>query len=88
MRLRPGLRASEGRRRCRHGPAVAPLLARREARRVAGRRMPSPMGLTSLLSRVRGYSQRSSRGPIRGPALMSREVCWPRTPRAALIRSQ
>ena len=27
MRLRPGLRASEGRRRCRHGPAVAPLLA-------------------------------------------------------------
>jgi hypothetical protein len=32
MRLRPGLRASEGRRRCRHGPAVAPLLARRGTR--------------------------------------------------------
>jgi len=30
MRLHPGLRASEGRRRCRHGPAVAPASRQKE----------------------------------------------------------
>jgi hypothetical protein len=57
-----------------------PLLASSEARRVVGRRLPSLTGLTSLLFRVRGYAQPIGAGPIRGPALIPREVCWPRTP--------
>jgi hypothetical protein len=42
--------------------------------------MPSLTGLTSLLFRVREYAQPIGAGPISGPALIPREVCWPRTP--------
>ena len=47
-------------------------LASCEARRVVGRRMPSLIGLTSLLFRVREYAQPVGAGPIRGPALIPR----------------
>ena len=56
-----------------------PVFASCEARRVVGLRIPSLIGLTSLLFRVRGYAQPVGAGPIRGPALIPREVCWPRT---------
>jgi hypothetical protein len=55
-------------------------IARCEARRVVGRGIPSLTGLTSLLFRVREYAQPIGAGPISGPALIPREVCWPRTP--------
>jgi hypothetical protein len=54
---------------------LVPLLATCEARRVVGRRIPSLIGLTSLLFRVRGYAQPVGAGPIRRPALIPREVC-------------
>ena len=57
----------------------APSFASCEAHRVVGRRMPSLIALTSLLFRVRGYAPPVGAGSMRGPALIPREVCCPRT---------
>ena len=57
---------------------LVPLLANCEARRVVGRRLPSLIGLTPLLFLVCEYAQPVGAGPIRGPALMPRDVCCPR----------
>ena len=50
-----------------------------EARRAVGRRLRSLISLTPQLFRVCEHAQPVGAGPIRGPALMPREVCCPRT---------
>jgi len=57
--------------------ASVALVASSEARRAVDRPPPQPTGPNALVSRECGYAQTSAAGPIRGPALMPREVCWP-----------
>ncbi len=52
------------------GGAAHPHLATSEAGRVVRSRMPSLIGLTSLLSVIRGYARPVGSGATGGPALI------------------
>jgi hypothetical protein len=60
-------------RDARQPPLPVPPFAISASRQAVVRRMPTLIGLTSLLFSVRGYAQPGGAGPIRRPALRSHE---------------